>query len=550
MDIVDRGSKCGRVDKASRIIWSDERNAMAVPAGERVYADHVLNGWLASVGLGVEYTRAAGNTLYLTENGAEVPVLDHVCGFGSLIFGHNDPEIAAFAKACLDQQVPVFAQLSVQSRASEIAATLNAIVRRETGDERAYSAVFANTGAEAIEICMKHAELERQDRIAVLAAEIGTNTEKARAAVRAGTVTRIEAAKPADGLPKNVAEFDALVAAIVRRNGEVTAGKPVFLALANAFHGKLVASVQLTQNPQWRSPFTALASTVRFLDPERPEAIRPAADDLRQSLLDIELVGGVVRVVARDFPVVGAFFVEPVQGANGMRPLSEPVAREIRAACDALGCPLVVDEIHSGMGRTGAFLASSHVGLRGDYYTLAKSLGGGIAKTSVALVSQDRFRPAFEVIHSSTFAKDGFSSAIAVKVLDMLEADGGRAYQVAAERGQRLRAMLDAVAADFPGVVTAVNGLGLMLGMQFADQSANDSHVIAEMARSGVLGHTLAGYVLRVHRVRLLPVGPSTNSVRFEPSIHLTDDEIAQTEAALRDLCTILRDRDGDRLVS
>ncbi|QOC95186.1 aminotransferase class III-fold pyridoxal phosphate-dependent enzyme [Micromonospora craniellae] len=523
---------------------------MTVPAGERLYADHVLNGWLTSVGLGVEYTRAAGNTLYLNENGVEVPVLDHICGFGSLIFGHHDPEIVAFAKECLDRQVPVFAQLSVQSPTSEIAAKLNSIVRRETGDERAYSAVFANTGAEAIEICLKHAELERQERISALVAEIEANIDKARAAVRAGTVDRIEVTGPADGLPHDVTEFDALIAAVERRNAEVTAGRPVFLALTHAFHGKLAASVQLTHSPQWRAPFTALASTVRFLDPERPEAIRPAVNELRQILLDIELAGGVARMVARDFPAVGAFFVEPVQGANGMRPLSEHLVREIRAACDALGCPLVVDEIHSGMGRTGAFLASSHLGLRGDYYTLGKSLGGGITKASVALFSQDRFRPAFEVIHSSTFAKDGLSTAIAAKVLDMLEADDGLAYRTAAERGRRLRAMLDKVAADFPAVVTAVNGIGLMLGMEFADQARNGSEVIAEKARAGGLGHTLAGYVLRVHRVRLLPVGPSTNSVRFEPSIRLTDDEITQTEAALRDICSILRDQDGERLVT
>ncbi|MEU0518326.1 aminotransferase class III-fold pyridoxal phosphate-dependent enzyme [Streptosporangium sp. NPDC006007] len=522
---------------------------MAVPADERVYADYVLNGWLVGVGLGVEYTRAVGNTLYVTENGTEVPIVDHVCGFGSLIFGHNNQEIIDHAKACLDRQIPVFAQLSVQSHAGEIAATLNAILRRETGDDRqAYSAIFANTGAEAVEICMKHAELERQDRIAKLAGEIEANIGKARAAVRAGLVTRIEHTGPADGPAGDVSEFDSLVAEVERHNGEVAVARPVFLALANAFHGKLVASIQLTQNPQWRMPFTALASAVRFVDVERPETIRPAVDELRKSLLDIAVVDDAVRVVARDFPVVGAFFVEPVQGANGMRPLAGPVAREIRAVCDALGCPLVVDEIHSGMGRTGAFLASSHIGLRGDYYTLAKSIGGGIAKNSVVLLRQDRFHPEFEVIHSSTFAKDGFSAAIALKVLAMLEADGGRAYRAAAERGARLRAMLDAVAADFPGVVTAVNGLGLMLAMEFADQSAALSDAIAEKARSGVLGYVIAGYVLREHRVRVLPVGPTGNSVRFEPSIHLTDEEITQTETALRDVCAILRDQDGDRL--
>ncbi|MEE4425549.1 aminotransferase class III-fold pyridoxal phosphate-dependent enzyme, partial [Streptomyces bugieae] len=156
------------------------------------------------------------------------------------------------------------------------------------------------------------------------------------------------------------------------------------------------------------------SSSTRFLRADRPEEMKGAIEDLRESLLDILVADGAVTVVERDFPVIGAFFVEPVQGANGMRPLTEAAAREIRAVCDAVGCPLIVDEIHSGMGRTGAFLASSHMGLQGDYYTLAKSIGGGIAKNSVALFHQDRFRPEFEVLHSSTFAKDGFSAAIAM----------------------------------------------------------------------------------------------------------------------------------------
>ncbi|MFJ3326428.1 aminotransferase class III-fold pyridoxal phosphate-dependent enzyme [Streptomyces griseus] len=231
-----------------------------------------------------------------------------------------------------------------------------------------------------------------------------------------------------------------------------------------------------------------------------------------------------------------------------MRPLSEAAAREIRAVCDAVGCRLIVDEIHSGMGRAGAFLASSHRGLRGDYYTRAKSIGGGIAKNSVALFHQDRFRPESEVMYSSTFAKDGSSAAIAVKVLEMLEADDGRAYQVAAERGDRLTGMLTSVASDFPDVVDGAEGIGLRVALEFTDRTEASCEHLREKARSGVLGYVLAGYVLREHRIRALPAGPAGNSVRFEPSIHLTDADIARTESAPRDVCTLLRDQEGHRL--
>ncbi|WP_158889685.1 aspartate aminotransferase family protein [Amycolatopsis anabasis] len=522
---------------------------MSASSLEPAFADSLLNEWLSGMGLGVEYVRAEGNTLYyLDENGQEVPVLDHACGFGSLIFGHHHPEIVAHAKSALDTQYPVHAQLSVQSHANRIATKLNEIIHRETGTNEPYSAVFANSGAEAIEICMKHAELERQGRIAELTAEITAHLDEAREAVRAGSATVADdAIVVASG--RGAHDFESLIAEIERRNAERLAQPPVYLTLEGAFHGKLVGSIQLTQNEQWRAPFTSLASSARFVPVDQPEVLAKIIEDERKSLYDVVVEAGVVRVVERDFPAVGAFFVEPIRGGAGMKPVTAEFAREIEKVCEALGCPLVVDEVQSGMGRSGAFLASSHMGLRGDYYTLAKSIGGGIAKNSVVLVRQDRFRPEFEVIHSSTFAKDGFSGAIALKVLDMLEADDGRAYRLAAERGERLIAMLNAVRADFPEVLKEVWGLGLMLAVELQDQSNAASEIIREKAQSGVLGFLIAGYILREHRIRVLPAGPGWNFVRFEPSIYLTDEDIERTEAALRSVCTVLRDGDGKRLV-
>lgn len=519
---------------------------------EPAFADSLLNEWLSSMGLGVEYVRAEGNTLYyLDENDREVSVLDHVCGFGSLIFGHHNPEIVAHAKSILDTQVPVHAQLSWQSHANKIGAMLNTIIQRETQtSEYCYSAIFANSGAEAIEICMKHAELERRDRISKLTDEINAHIEEAREAIREGRAVIADGPYfTTNGSNDSTGDFEALITGIERINSEQLAKQPVFLALENAFHGKLVGSIQLTQSEQWRMPFTALASSARFLPVDQPEVLAKTIEDVQESLLDVVVDEGVVNVVERDFPVIGAFFVEPIRGAAGMKPVTAEFAHEIEKACDAVGCPIVVDEVHSGMGRSGAFLASSHMGLRGDYYTLAKSIGGGIAKNAVALVRQDRFHREFEVIHSSTFAKDGFSGSIAIKVLDMLEADGGRAYRLAAERGDRLIAMLNSVRADFPDIIKDVCGIGLMLALEFQDQSDAASDIIHEKAKSGVLGFVIAGYILREHRIRVLPAGPDWNSVRFEPSIYLTDVEIEQTESALRSLCTILRDQDGRRLI-
>ncbi|MFI1628164.1 aminotransferase class III-fold pyridoxal phosphate-dependent enzyme [Streptomyces noursei] len=109
--------------------------------------------------------------------------------------------------------------------------------------------------------------------------------------------------------------------------------------------------------------------------------------------------------------------------------------------------------------------------MRGDYYTLSKSLGGGIAKASITLIRGSRYRTDFEPMHSSTFAKDGFSTLIAGKVIDLLEQNDGEAYRLAEERGNRLLSELRAIHADFPDIVKDVRGKGLMIGMEFHDQS-------------------------------------------------------------------------------
>ncbi|MEV0638633.1 aminotransferase class III-fold pyridoxal phosphate-dependent enzyme [Streptomyces sp. NPDC050619] len=514
---------------------SDERTA---PEGD--LAEPFLLAVLASGGLDAEYVRAEGNTLYRRgEDGEEIPVLDYVGGYGSLMLGHSNPEIIAYAKTLLDQRTPVHAQFSRHPYAGDVAAALNRIIQRERGDDEQYYAIFANSGAEAVEAAMKHAELDRGLRVTELTEEIAGHIDDVREQVAAGAAT----------VPAHVADsIDDLVAEVRTRNEAQSARPPLFLTPEGAFHGKLAGSVQLTHNEGYRLPFKALAAQARFVPRDQPGALRKIIDEERGHLLDLVVEGGRVRVVERDAPLFTAFVLEPVQGEGGIHELSREFTQEVQQVCAEHGIPVVVDEIQSGMGRTGTFLAATHLGLRGDYYTLAKSLGGGIAKAAVTLVRKPLYRGQFELAHSSTFAKDSFSCLIALKVLEIMEADDGEVYRRAAERGERLLAMLRAVRADFPGVVSDVRGRGLMLGLEFHDQSAADAQPLRQVAGSGFFGYFVAGHILRTHRIRVFPTSSAVNTLRFEPSVYLTDGEIDRLEAALRDVCAIIRDTDGQAL--
>ncbi|WP_351234345.1 aminotransferase class III-fold pyridoxal phosphate-dependent enzyme [Streptomyces sp. NPDC002133] len=512
-------------------------------------AEPYLLSVLSSAGLDIEYSRAEGNTLYsVDEDGREFSVLDLAGGYGSLLLGHNNPEITAYATSLLEARTPVLTQFSRHSPANELAAELNRIIHRELGTDEAYYAIFANTGAEAVEAAVKHAEMDRVMRLGAIGEEIAAHIEQARAAVSGGSAVVAAGVDGSVGTGSagrtdiaDVADFDELVAALTRANAEQFSRPPVLLAPEGSFHGKLVGSVQLTHNEGYRAPFRALAAQARFVPLDQPETLRKTVDEERGILLDLVVENGVVRTVERPAPVFCAFVLEPIQGEGGIREVSRAYAEEIQRICAEIDCPVIVDEIQSGMGRTGSFLAGSQIGLRGDYYVLAKSMGGGLAKTSVMLVREARYRREFEMVHSSTFAKDGFSTLIALKVLELLEADGGRLYRRAAEVGGRLLAALESVRADFPDVVNDVRGRGLIAGLEFRDQGDAASEALREPARAGLFGYVLAGWLLQDHRIRTFPTASAVNTLRFEPSVQLTDADIDHVEGALREVCTRIR---------
>ncbi|WP_310728222.1 aminotransferase class III-fold pyridoxal phosphate-dependent enzyme [Streptomyces sp. N2A] len=506
-----------------------------------------------ALGLDVEYVRAEGNTLHhRDEEGAEVPVLDLMGGYGSLILGHNHPQIVAHAHELLDQRRAVHAQFSLREEAGRLGAALSDVVRRETSVKEPYVATFGNSGAEAVEAAVKHAELVRVRAVMELAETVAAHVERAREAVGRGEAVVDEDAFRAAAVRERAPEgggIEALLAAVGAHNAAALATRPLFLALERSFHGKLVGSVQLTYNSGFRTPFANLGTRVRFVPMDRPELLDDIADEERVTLLDVETDGGRVRVVERDLPVITAFLVEPVQGEGGIHALTVEQGRAIRLFCNKVGTALIIDEVQSGLGRCGAFLASSLIGLRGDYYTLSKSLGGGLAKISAMLVRKSLYQGEFDIIHSSTFAMDDFSSAIARKVVELLEAGDGQLYRQVTERGEKLTAVLNDLKAAYPDVIEDVRGKGLFLGVQLRDQGGARSMVLRGSAYTGSLGYLLSGYLLRQERIRIAPTGSAGNVLRIQPSAYLTDEEIEQLRGALDRLCRILRYEDTLHLV-
>jgi acetylornithine aminotransferase len=209
-------------------------------------------------------------------------------------------------------------------------------------------------------------------------------------------------------------------------------GRPVFVAAERSFHGRTMGALALTGKESIRAPFGPFGLTVRFVPYGDAAALRAAVT-----------------------PDVAAVFLEPGLGESGVVPAPEGYLLAARQACDAAGALLVLDEIQSGIGRTGAWFAHQTAGVRPDVLTLAKGLGGGLpigmcvglGAAGAGFAKGD---------HGSTFGGNPVACAAALAVLDTIERDGLLAHVTAV--GEHLAASLSQVSHP---LLAGVRGVGL-----------------------------------------------------------------------------------------
>ena len=274
---------------------------------------------------------------------------------------------------------------------------------------------------------------------------------------------------------------EAAIKLVRRRQGT---DKPVVAAIGS-FHGRTMGSLAITGKKSIREPFGPFGMTVRWI---------PYGD-----------VAALSGAVDKD---VAAVFLEPTLGEGGVVPPPDGYLRAVRQACDASGALLVLDEIQSGIGRTGAWFAHQRAGILPDVLTLAKGLGGGLPIG--ACVGFGACGTAFaKGDHGSTFGGNPIACAAALAVLEVIEAEGILANVEAV--GKQLA---DGIAAIGHPLLAGVRGSGLWLA---AVLTADKSAVVCDVARA-------RGFLVN-------PVQP--DAVRIAPPLILSGEEAAQFLAAL-----------------
>lgn len=259
-------------------------------------------------------------------------------------------------------------------------------------------------------------------------------------------------------------------------------GRTEIITFVGGFHGRTLATVTATAQPKYQAGFEPLPGGFQYA-----------------SYGDIE---GVKKLVGEH---TVAILVEPIQGEGGVKPAPAGFLAALRKICDESGALLLIDEVQTGIGRTGKPFAFQHDGVVPDAFSLAKSLGNGLPIG--AMVCSDAVGKALPSgTHGSTFGGNLVAAAAAIATWDIATAP--ETLKEIETKGEHLRALATELQKRHPGRVTDVRGKGMLFGIE-VDTGAAD--ILARCRNNGLIAN-LAG----------------ERTIRFAPSYLITREQLAE----------------------
>ena len=226
---------------------------------------------------------------------------------------------------------------------------------------------------------------------------------------------------------------------------------------------------------------------------------------------------------------VAAFIVEPIQG-KGVNLPSDDYLKSAAELCRKYGALFVADEIQTGLGRTGRFLAIEHWGVEPDMVLLAKGLSGGQVPIGAVLTRKHIFEKIFNrmdraVVHGSTFSKNDLAMVAGIATLDVIESE--RLVQGAAQKGERIMKALAAMIPRYE-LLHDVRGKGLMIGVEFGPPKSltlKASWNIVETASSGLFCQLIAIPLFKDHKILTQVAGHASHTIKLLPPLTITEQD-------------------------
>jgi len=244
--------------------------------------------------------------------------------------------------------------------------------------------------------------------------------------------------------------------------------KRELITMEGSFHGRTLTTVTATAQTKFQAGFGPLPAGFRYVPYNDPDALEKAISDDTYAVM-----------------------LEPIQGEKGVRIPSEGFLAAVRNICDRHGILLILDEVQTGMGRTGTFCAHETSGVKPDIMTLAKGLANGVP--AGAVLATDEVASAFVPgTHASTFGGNPLAMAAAVATFETLQREGvlSNCLRIGAYFLERLRSL----AAGHPKIVRTVRGRGLLIGLELSIEGAG---IVDRCLANGLLINCTDGNVLR-----------------------------------------------------
>lgn len=260
------------------------------------------------------------------------------------------------------------------------------------------------------------------------------------------------------------------------------------LTFEGAFHGRSIAAISAAGAAKLTEGFGALLPGFEQLPWLDLEAVRAAA-----------ATGDAVAIM-----------VEPVQGEGGIRAMTIAALRELREICDAYDMLLILDEVQSGVGRSGRLFAHEHAGIAPDIMMVAKGIGGGFPLGAV-LATEDAAAPMTPGSHGSTYGGNPLACAVGLRLLSIVSEPAF--LEDVAQKASQLHQGLAALTDTYPTVFTEQRGLGLMQGLKCGPSNAEVTGALRDY--------------------ELLVVPAADNVIRLLPPLNITKEEIADALSRL-----------------
>ena len=295
-------------------------------------------------------------------------------------------------------------------------------------------------------------------------------------------------------------------------------GRPGIVSCSHSFHGLSYGALSLMDDANFRSGF----------EPLLPGCTQIPFNDLAA----LEQV-----LSSRQ---VAAFIVEPIQGKGVNMPTDEFLPGAA-ALCKKYGSIFIADEIQTGIGRTGKFLAVEHWNVEPDMVLLAKALSGGHVPVGALLTRKSIFDKIFNqmdraVVHGSTFAKNDLAMAAGIATLDVIKQE--RLVEQAARRGAELRLALTRMVPGYE-LLKEVRGKGLMIGIEFGPPKSlklKASWNLLETANKGLFCQLITVPLFKEHKILTQVSGHGSHTIKLLPPLVITEEDCNWIEKSFDDV--------------